>query len=138
MFLERKRRGAVKGRLVADGSKQRNYIHEGAAALPTVMAESVLITAAIEATEGRDVAVIDLPGAFLNLDMDEVVHMVLRGRLAELMVNFALQIYCKYFTLGAKGEPILYVTLQKALYGCLRSALLFYLKLVADLEVKGF
>ncbi len=85
--------------------------------MPTVMTESVLITAAIEAMEGRDVAVIDLLGAFLNADMDEVVHMVLRGRLAELMVKFAPQIYRKYVTLGVKGEPILYVTLQKALYG---------------------
>ena len=138
MFLERKRTGTVKGRLVADGSKQRDYIQEGAAASPTVMTESVLITAAIEATEGRDVAVIDLPGAFLNAHMDEVVHMVLRGKLAELMVKFAPQIYRKYVTLGVKGEPMLYVTLQKALYGCLRSALLFYLKLVADLEGQGF
>ena len=81
---------------------------------------------------------IDLPGAFLNAEMDEVVHMVLHGKLAELMVKFAPQIYRKYVTLGARGEPMLYVTLQKALYGCLCSALLFYLKLVADLEGQGF
>ncbi len=54
------------------------------------------------------------------------------------MVKFAPQVYRKYVTLGNKGEPMLYVTLQKALYGCLRSALLFYLKLVADLEGYGF
>ncbi len=83
MFLEQKRTGAVKGRLVADGSTQRDYIQDRAAASPTVMTESVLITSAIEAMEGRDVAVIDLPGAFLNAEMDEVVHMVLRGKLAE-------------------------------------------------------
>ena len=124
--------------MVADGSRQRAYIQDGAATSPTVLTESVLITAAIEATEGRDVAVIDLPGAFLHADMDEIVHMVLRGKLAELMVKFAPQIYRKYVTVGAKGEPVLYVTLQKALYGCLRSALLFYLKLVADLEGRGF
>jgi len=123
---------------VVDRSKQRNYIEEGAATSPTVMTKSVLITAAIKVTEGRDVAVIDLPGAFLNAELDEVVHMVLRGKLAKLMVKFAPQIYRKYVTLGTKGEPMLYVTLQKALYGCLRSALLFYLKLVADLEGEGF
>ncbi len=138
MFLEQQQTGAVKGQLVADGSKQRDYIQEGAAALPTVMTESVLITAAIEATEGRDVALIDLPRAFLNAEMDEVVHMVLWGKLAELMVKFAPQIYRKYVTLGTRGQPMLYVTLQKALYSCLCSALLFYLKLVADLEGQGF
>ncbi len=39
-----------------------------------------------------------------------------------------------------KGTAILYVKMQKALYGLLRSALplLFYKKLVADLESDGF
>ncbi len=55
-----------------------------------------------------------------------------------MMVKFALQIYCKYVTLGTKAEPMLYVTVQKALYGCLQFALLFYLKLVANLEWQGF
>ncbi len=54
------------------------------------------------------------------------------------MVKFSRQIYQKYVTLGNKGEPMLYVTLQNALFGCLRSALLFYLKLFADLEEQGF
>ena len=36
------------------------------------------------------------------------------------------------------GNPVLYVRLQKALYGCLKSALLFYKKLVGDLEAYGF
>ncbi len=77
MFLEQKRTGTVKGRLVANGSKQRDYIQKRAAAFPTVMTESVLITVAIEATKGQDVVVIDLPRVFLNAKMDEVVHMVL-------------------------------------------------------------
>ncbi len=54
------------------------------------------------------------------------------------MVKFAPQIYHEYVTLGSKGEPVLYVTLQKALYVCPHSALLFYLKLVADIEGQGF
>jgi hypothetical protein len=33
-----------------------------------------------------------------------------------------------------KGTAILYVKMQKAMHGLLRSALLFYKKLVADLE----
>ena len=37
-----------------------------------------------------------------------------------------------------KGKPVLYVRLQKALYACLKSALLFYEKLVVDLEEYGF
>ena len=36
------------------------------------------------------------------------------------------------------GKQVLYVWLQKALYGCLKSALLLYEKLVGDLEAYGF
>ena len=36
------------------------------------------------------------------------------------------------------GKPVLYVRLQKALYGCIKISLLFYEKLVGDLEAYGF
>ena len=36
------------------------------------------------------------------------------------------------------GKLVLYVQIQKALYGCLKRALLFYKKLVGDLETYGF
>ncbi len=47
----------------------------------------VFIMAVIEAWENCDVAVADLPGAFLacSMDREEDVLMVLHGRLAELM-----------------------------------------------------
>jgi hypothetical protein len=64
--------------------------------------------------------VVDIPGAYLSADMDEEVIMLLRGRLAELMVKTAPNIYRKYITVDAKNQPVLYVKLQKALYGCLR------------------
>jgi hypothetical protein len=44
----------------------------------------------------------------------------------------------KYITVDKKGTVILYVKMQKVLYGLLRSALLFYKKLVANLESDGF
>jgi hypothetical protein len=64
--------------------------------------------------------------------------MCLRSRLAELMVKTAPEIYRKYIYVGPDNKPVLYVKLQNALYGCLRSALLFYLKLLKDLEGNGF
>jgi hypothetical protein len=54
------------------------------------------------------------------------------------MVKAAPNIYRKFITLNANNQPILYVKLQKALYGCLRSALLFYEKIVGDLKSQGF
>ena len=55
-------------------------------ASPTVSTDGVIITSTIEAHEGRDVAVIDLPNAFLNYDNNEQTLMLLKGKLAELMV----------------------------------------------------
>jgi hypothetical protein len=82
--------------------------------------------------------VVDIPGAYLSADMYEEVTMLLRGRLAGLMINTAPNIYRKYITVDAKNQPVLYVKLQKALYGCLRSALIFYLKFFRDIESQGF
>jgi hypothetical protein len=64
--------------------------------------------------------------------------MCIRGRLAELMDQMAPEIYRTYITVGRANKPILYVKLQNGFYGCLRRALLFYLKLVEYLESDGF
>ena len=54
------------------------------------------------------------------------------------MVQIAPQVYRKYVTVNKKGTPILYVKLQKALYGLMRASLLFYRKLRKELEDNGF
>jgi hypothetical protein len=64
--------------------------------------------------------------------------MHLDGILAELMVKIAPQMYQKFVTTNAKGKPVLYVQLEKAVYSMMKSALLFYCKLVADLTSVGF
>ena len=45
-----------------------------------------MLTATINALEGRDVAVVDKPGAYLSAEMDDEVHVVFREILAEMMV----------------------------------------------------
>jgi len=64
--------------------------------------------------------------------------MRLDGILAELMVKIAPTLYCKYVTTNAKSKSVFYVQLEKAVYGMMKSALLFYRKLVADLTSIGF
>ncbi len=54
------------------------------------------------------------------------------------MVKVAPKLYRKYVTKNQKGKPILYVQLEKAVYGMMKSALLFYQILVADLTSFGF
>ena len=93
-----------------------------------------MITGVVDAHEGRDIATMDIGSAYLTADNDEETIMVLRGKLAEMMTRVNPDLYRPYVTLSAKGVPMLYVRLSKALYGMLRAALLFYKKLRGDLE----
>jgi hypothetical protein len=70
---------------------------------------------------------------FVNTDVDENVLMVLKGELAEMMVHIAPQIYLKYITVDRKRSLLIYVKLQKAMYGLMRLSLLFYRKLRKEL-----
>ena len=96
-----------------------------------------MLTATINALEGRDVAVVDIPGAYLSAEMDDEVHMVFRGTTAYIMVMADPALY-RPFVSYETGKPFLYVRLQKALYECLKITLLFYEKLVGELEAYGF
>jgi hypothetical protein len=112
MFLKEKRDRTIKGRACADGRKQRENVVPGGRDTPIMISlEAVLITATIDAYEERDVAIVDVPGAFLSADINEEVIMAIIGRLAELMVKDAPNIYRKYITIDAKNQPILYVKL---------------------------
>ena len=140
-FIIEKRNGDVKTRKCVNGSKQR--LEEGydknAASSPTVSNDNLLITCAIDAHEERDVATIDLPSAYLHTPYKgpEVI-MVLRGRLAELMVEVNPERYKPFLIYTSKGVALLYVRMNKAMYGMLQSALLFYRKLTSELIDYGF
>ena len=68
--------------------------------------------------------VVDIPGAYLSAYMDDEVHIVFRGTLAEMMAAVDPALY-RPFVSYETGKPVLHVQIQKALYGCLKSALLF-------------
>ena len=97
-----------------------------------------IITSTIETHQGRAIAVADLPNAFLNAENNEQTLMLLKGKLAELMVQIDPKLYRKYIITSSKGEPMLYVRLSKALFGLLQPALLFYCKLQSKLEDYDF
>jgi hypothetical protein len=46
-----------------------------------------MLSATIDALEGRDVATVDIPGAFMQADIDEVVHVKFEGEMAEMLVK---------------------------------------------------
>ena len=51
----------------------------------TSVTESFLIPAAINATEGQDIAIIDAPGAFLTTDMDVEVIVILENMVDRML-----------------------------------------------------
>ena len=120
-----------------DGQKQRIKLVPGNATSPTVYKESILIISAVLCSRVLCVVICNIPGAFISADIDEDVKMALSVRLARLMVNIAPQIYRQHM-IYENGSLVLYVTLNKSLYGFLRLKLLFYEQLVADIKVKFF
>ena len=96
MFLKEKWTGYIKARACADGQPKRKTENKGAASAPIVQMKSVLITAFINAMEGRDVAIADVPGAFLTAQMDEEVHMMIYGEMSEAMQYILNDHYDEY------------------------------------------
>ena len=141
VFLKQKKDHSIKGRMGIGGNKQRGNIDKTDATSPTAALESVLLTSTIDPKEGRDVAIIDIPNAFITTrieDKKDIVIVRLRGKLAELMVATAPEIYKKYVSINRKGEVVFYVEDLNDLYGIMKAALLFYLKFVKNLKSIGF
>ena len=138
IFMKEKRTEDIKGRSCADRSNQWGKINKEDAASTMAVTESVLITEVVDEHGGCNVATFDIPGAYLHTEMYEDIIVLLEGPLDDLVVKVALNIYHKYVIMSSKGRPLLFVRIQKALYGLLRSTLLFYIIVVKDLETYGF
>lgn len=138
IFLTEKRDGCIKGRSIADGSKQREWMTQEDTSSPTVSLQSIFITCGIEAKEGRDVAITDIPNAYVQTPhTGETVIMKVKGQLTSLLVKTCPELYREY-VIFEDGVPVLYLEIQKALYGLLESGLLFYKKLAGNLKEQGF
>ena len=144
IFIVEKRDKSIKARNVADGSTQRAYVPKEQATSPTALTESILMTATIEAKEGRDVMTADIPNAFIQSDIDEHnkkpgerIIMKITGVLVDILVQLDPDLYGPYVTYE-NGVKVLYVQVLKALYGMLQSSLLFYRKFRKDIEDIGF
>jgi hypothetical protein len=106
MFLKEKRDGKVKGRIVAGGNKQRNYFFKEAASSTTVAMESVLLSCIIDAEEGRDVAVVDIPNAFIQTRVEnenEMVFIKIRGVLVDILLEITRSLYTPFISRNKKG-----------------------------------
>jgi hypothetical protein len=114
--------GQIKGRGCADSRQQRIYSHKEDASSLTVMIESVMLTSVIDIEE-RDVATVDIPGAFLQADMDEILYVRMTDNMVNILSNIDSK-YGDYITQEVK-KKVLYVQLHKALYGTMQATLMF-------------
>jgi len=96
-----------------------------------------MLTCTIDAQEKRDVDTVDIPGAFMQAEMDDEVHIQMEGTMADLLIKLDSEYYCKFVTMEGK-KKVLYLRLKKAIYGTLKAALLFWRRLSNVLQSWGF
>ena len=142
LFLTKKRvDGDIKGRLVAGGDKQRDFVTKEDSSSPTATTESVILTCIIDAEERRDVAVVDIPNAFIQTKIEKESEMAiirLRGQIVEELMVIAPEVYGPYTTKDKRGDSCLIVQCKNAIYGTMVASLLYYRKFRASLESIGF
>ena len=132
MFLKEKKDSAgkvekIKARLVAGGHRQDKSLYSDLSS-PTVSTTSVFAVSAIAAKEKRLCEVGDIPGAYLNANLEAVVHMALDRIMSDELCKLDPS-YAQYR--DERGR--IAVQLLKALYGCVESAKLWYDDLSATL-----
>ena len=119
MFVVRKRTGETKARVVAGGNLQRGHVTKEESSSPTVSTESVLLTSIIDALEERDVAIIDIPNAFIQTQVQDAKDRVIiriTGVIVDWMVKAAPKVYATYVAVNSKGEKSLLVECFNAIW----------------------
>ena len=64
----------------------------------------MILTVVIDVEEEQDVAIEDIPGAFLQSKMTNFVTMVLQGKLANIMVSITPKVYGPYLMKDKNGK----------------------------------
>jgi hypothetical protein len=96
IFVEMKQDGILKAQQVVGGNEQRGYMMKEDASSPTVSSEAVMLTCIVDANENRDVAIVDIPNAFVQTvveDKKDRAFICIRGPLVNIMVTIAPDVY---------------------------------------------
>jgi hypothetical protein len=134
--IKEKRCGRIKGRTVADGRPQRSLYTKEETSSPTVSTDALMMSIMIDAHEKRDVATADVAGAYLHAELDDFTLLKLEGDSVDIMCDVWEEY--KKFVIFENGKKTLYLRLLKALYGCVKSALLWYELFTGTLLKMGF
>ena len=124
----------LKARIVVDGSQEdRSLFKTSDITSPTVALSSVLSVSTVAAAQGRHVVTMDVEKAYLEADMPNEVLVRLQPVLAKLLCARDPS-FIPF--LDEKGSMI--VRLNKAQYGCVESARLWYNTLSSFLVSQGY
>ena len=87
LFLKQKRCGKIKGRGCVDGRPQRAYITKEQSTTSTISLHALMATCLIDALVGREVMTVDVPGAFLQVELEdgEDYHVRFTGQMVEML-----------------------------------------------------
>jgi hypothetical protein len=136
-LIKEKRDGRLKGRTVADGRPQRLlYYDKSETTLPTMSTDALMLSLLVDAHKGRGVATADMVAAYLKAFMDDFVIMRFTGESVDILCKMNPE-YSKFVVMEG-GTKVLYIRLVKAIYGCVKSALLWYKLFTTTLKDMGF
>ena len=93
MFISRKRCRRIRSRGCADGRKQRLYMIKEETSSPTIATESLVLSCAIDVREKRNVTTVDIPVAFMQVDMEGEVDTKLEGTMADMLAKLNPKLY---------------------------------------------
>ena len=128
----------LKARLVAGGHLQlKDLFAPNEISSPTVSINSVFMLIALAVTQKRHFITFDIAQAYLNADMPDEVYMTLDKLTTQLLVEIDPS-YKAYIETNKNGNEEITVKLNKALYGCVQSARLWYNTLSTYLKTVGF
>ena len=123
----------LKSRLIASDDQRDRALYEDVSS-PTAPITVISIVLAIAAAENRHIITMDIAGAYLNASMSSVmVSMFFEPALATMLCELVPE-FKKY--LMKDGRMV--VKLDKAFFGCIEYAKLWYQHLKGTLERLGF
>ena len=93
-----------------------------------------------DTSEKRDGFTVNIPEAFLQTKMpkgEDDVHVILDGRMAELLAKIATKTYQEYVH-QRQGQAYIYCRVNAVMYGTLKTALMFWWKLSSSLKQRDY
>jgi hypothetical protein len=106
LFLKQKKDVTVKGRAVAGGNKQCDYISNEDVSSPTAATESILLISVIAVEEKRDMTMVDILNAFIQMTVEREEDKVIinvRGYLVDVLCKMWSG-YKDYVTMNNWGK----------------------------------